>query len=206
MSTAARRVLIVDDEEALLHSLAAALRERGHKVKTALNGFEALEILQDKTCDLVVTDLRMPGLDGSSLITELLDNGHTSRVIVVTGYATLDGAIDCLRRGAFDFLVKPFETSAFLQSVDRALERPGLPEARPAGVDWDCLQKEFDLTRRQATTLRALYTTGESNRELAAHLFLSQDTVKSHLRIAFHKLGISNRAQFFRLINDRLRR
>lgn len=199
----ARSVLIVDDEEVLLEGLAAAVRGRGHSVKTALNGRQALEILEDSPCDLVVTDLKMPVLDGPSLISEILNNGYGARVIVVTGYATLESAIDCLRKGAVDFLVKPFEVEVFLRSVEKALD--GLAPAKPQGgeVDWETLSEEFDLTRRQVATLRALYNSGRSNRDLAEDLCLSLDTVKSHLRTGFHKLGVANRAQFFHRIKNR---
>lgn len=193
MTRPAPRVLIVDDEESLLCNLARAARGCGFGVDTAKNGEEAWDRLRRTVYDVVVTDLRMPRMDGPELLDRIHRDRLGTRVVVITGYATLEAAVDCLRKGAVDFLVKPFEVEVFLDSVTRALERPG--EGAPAGPNWAAVAVEFELTPREGVVLECFYRTGKSNRELAEELCLSPHTVKSHLRAAFLKLGVANRAQ-----------
>ncbi|GAB4265634.1 MAG: response regulator [Deferrisomatales bacterium] len=189
----AHRLLIVDDEEPLLASLSQAAAAFGCHVETAADGEQAWKRLEEGGFDLVVTDLKMPGMDGTELLARLEREGRGTRVVVITGYATLEAAVECLRKGAMDFLVKPFEVDTFLSSVQRALARPA-----PLGTtepDWDALAQHYRLTRRQVAVLRALYRTGKTNSQLAAELQISPHTVKSHLKAAFAKLGVSSRAE-----------
>lgn len=77
-------------------------------VDTAGDGNRARHLLQQRRSDLVVTDLRLPGMDGPELLANTQNPGLGTRVMLITGHATLDAAVDCLRKGAVDFLVKPF--------------------------------------------------------------------------------------------------
>jgi len=191
------RLLIVDDERTLLGNLARPAGARGWLVDTAGDGHEALQFLERKNYDLVVTDLRMPGLAGADLLERIEARGHPVRVLVMTGHATLEAAVDCLRRGAVDFLVKPFDVETFLLSLTRALKRPlpNLPEP-----DWGALAEEHGLTHRETDTLRAFYATGHTNAGLADTLSLSTHTVKSHLKAAFLKMGVRSRAELLRAL------
>lgn len=191
------RVLIVDDERTLLGNLARAVKARGWLVDTAEDGHEALQFLERKTYDLVVTDLRMRGLSGADLMERIEARGHPVRVLVMTGHATLEAAVDCLRKGAVDFLVKPFDVETFLLSLARALKRPlhNVPEP-----DWGSLAEEHGLTHRETDTLRAFHETGHTNAGLADTLSLSTHTVKSHLKAAFLKMGVRSRAELLRAL------
>lgn len=187
------RILIVDDEQSLLESLAEAARGSGYHVDTALDGALAWARLAQGCYDLVATDLRMPELEGQELLRRIDAAGLAVKVLVITGFATLEAAVDCLRKGAVDFLVKPFPVEEFLKSVDRAVDR--LPAAGVKAPDWAVVADRFRLTRRQTEVLAAFYTTGRTNRELAQQLSLSSHTVKSHLKQAFLKVGVATRAQ-----------
>lgn len=200
MAPTSARLLLADDEAPLLESLASAARSRGWSADAARDGQEALEMARQASYDLVVTDLRMPRLEGTELIAALLDAGIGTRVIVVTGYATLEAAVDCLRKGAMDFLIKPFAVEDFLRSAEKALAR-ALPGGRET-YDWDGAQRHFGLTRRQRDVLEAFYATGRSPSELAVDLCLSTHTVRSHLKTAYVKLGVSTRAQLLRALRD----
>lgn len=198
------RILIADDEPELLTSLAAALEDTGRVIDTAADGRQALALIRSSQYDLVVTDLKMPGLDGSTFIARMLEHGAAPAVIVITGYATLEAAIDCLRKGAVDFLVKPFDAETFQRSVKQALQRVSIDRREPVREE-DAPEAEVDLTPRQEAVLNAFCSTGKTNRELARELCLSVDTVKSHLREAFRKLGVKNRAQLAQALQRRSR-
>ncbi len=201
MEKTAPRILIVDDEGPLRSNLSRAARRHGYDAHTASDGNEAWRVLETAAFDLVVTDLRMPGMGGPELLGRIAEGGIPTPVVVITGYASLGAAVDCLRKGAVDFLVKPFEVETFLDSLDKALakRRPG-GWARP---DWEAVAKQYGLTRRQREVLEAFYETGLSNRALAERLCLSAHTVKSHLKAAFSKLGVATRAQVLQRLRNR---
>ena len=197
----APQLLIVDDEEALAESLARAARARGYDVETAREGKEAWSRLCLRRFDVVVTDLRMPGLDGPELMGRIRAERLPARVVVITGFATLDAAVDCLRKGAVDFLVKPFEVETFLKSVEKAVART---ESILAGEpDWEWVAGKYGLTSRQKEVIRAIYATGKTAREVAEELNVSYDTVKSHLKAAYHKMGVSTRTQLLQKLRLR---
>lgn len=196
------QVLIVDDERTLLENLSRAAQSRGFAVDTAADGSEAWQRLSERSYGLVVSDLRMPGMDGAELLQRIADRGEPTRVVVMTGHATLEAAVDCLRKGAVDFLVKPFEVESFLGSLARAMERP---LAHLPAPNWGTLEQECGLTRRETEILRAFYSTGAANRELAENLALSTHTVKSHLKAAFLKLGVRSRAELLRALRFKAR-
>jgi two-component system response regulator FixJ len=170
-------------------------------VDTAGDGSGAWQLIQQRRYDLVVTDLRMPGMDGPELLAHIQDRGVSTRVVVITGHATLDAAVDCLRKGAVDFLVKPFTVETFLDSIRRALDRPG-PAKSNVEPDWESVAGRLGLTRRQVEILAAFYRTGRSNRELAADFSLSPHTIKSHLKSAFHRAGVNSRSQLLRRLRQ----
>ncbi len=194
------RVLVVDDEAMLVENLAAAARDEGYEADAASNGREALELLQKNRYELIVTDLKMPQLDGAALMDRVATMGNPPQIIAITGYASLEAAVDCLRKGASDFLVKPFEVEDFLESVRKVMSRASTPVYREP--DWQEVEERYGLTRRQLEVLNAFYRTGKSNRELADELFLSPHTVKSHLKASFEKIGVSNRAQLLRTLHE----
>jgi len=110
--------------------------------------------------------------------------------------------VECLRKGATDFLVKPFPVEEFLGSLERALNRGAPPgNGSPA---WESVADRYGLTRKETRVLEAFYASGRTNRELAQELSLSPHTVKSHLKAAFVKLGVSSRTQLLQLLRPKV--
>jgi DNA-binding NarL/FixJ family response regulator len=195
-----RRLLIVDDEAMLLSNLKDAANDEGYDADCAADGLVALSLLEKNRYDLVVTDMRMPNVDGLGLMGRLREMTPPPSVIAITGYASLETAVECLRNGAADFLVKPFEVSDFLESVRKVMARSAAPVHRDP--DWDAVEKRYGLTSRQGEVLKAFYRTGKSNRDLADDLFLSPHTVKSHLKASFEKIGVTSRAQLLKALRE----
>ncbi len=141
-------ILVVDDEPAVRLFLAEQLREANYSVATAASGEEALAYLEDKPIDLVLLDLRMPGMDGIQTMAEIRRRPLPPEVIMLTAYATLDVAVAAMRQEGADLLVKPCRAAELLTSVHRALLKRQ-----------DLLQREA-MTRLIADTARQL--TGDS--------------------------------------------
>ena len=116
------RILVVDDEESVRLTTAAILEREGYAVATAGDGRAALAQLARSPFDLVLTDLRMEGMDGSALLAEIRAKHPDTVAIVLTGYATIESSIDALRQGVYDYLVKPCVVEDLKLTVRRALE------------------------------------------------------------------------------------
>jgi len=116
------RILLVDDEPGLLEVCQEGLTDHGYTVLAAHNGEEALEILDREQVDLVISDMRMPRLGGLELLQEMGRRKLGAAVIVLTGYGTIQNAVECLQLGASDYLLKPFEFSLLIQKIEKVLQ------------------------------------------------------------------------------------
>ena len=115
-------ILIVDDERGSRESLRIIL-EPSFNVLVASSGQEALRILDEQTVDLVTLDLHMPGVKGLEVLRSLKDQSPSTAVIIITGFATVDNAVESLRHGVHDFITKPFNVVEVLATIDRALHK-----------------------------------------------------------------------------------
>jgi two-component system response regulator HydG len=115
------RIIVVDDKVALAETLADGLTDRGYDARALSSGREALAELRAGHVDVLVTDLRMPDLDGLALIEAAHEGGSTVPVIVMTAYGAIDSAVESIRRGAFHYLTKPFKLDELVVFVERAL-------------------------------------------------------------------------------------
>ena len=114
-------ILVVDDEEIVRGSLATWLEEDGFQVETAPDGPTALGKLRQRAFSIMLVDLKMPGMDGLQVLTEARQIQPDAAVILMTAYATVDTAVQAMKQGAHDYLVKPFEPEALSQMVDHLI-------------------------------------------------------------------------------------
>jgi CheY-like chemotaxis protein len=117
------KILVVDDQRNMRATTAIVLRSAGHTVDEAEDGAAALQRIQQQTFDVVLTDLRMPTVDGMELLREAQRLAPETQVIVMTAYGTIESAVDAIRQGAYDFLAKPFKEDELLLRVAKALEK-----------------------------------------------------------------------------------
>ncbi len=149
------KILVVDDEETTRFSLADILKLEGCKVRTAADGVAALDLLQKETFDLMLLDLKMPGMDGIEVMRAAVKISPEMQVILLTAHGSLESAIEALRHGAFDYLLKPSSPSQIIRSVGRGLERQA--EAR----------RKRNLIEQLETSLHQLKSSETSSGELA---------------------------------------
>lgn len=130
------RILLVEDEVNMVRTLAKILRRKGHVVEPATHGQEALGHLAETDFDIVITDLKMPVTDGMQLLQEMHTRGYSSSVVVLTGHGTIPSAVEAMKLGAADYLIKPCDPDELLLVVDKLLETR-------------CLQREVKHLRQE---------------------------------------------------------
>ena len=170
------RILVVDDERAMREALHDWLREDGYDVGLAESGEKAVSMAQDRTWDAVLLDLKMPGMDGLETMKRLKEIIPDAEVIVITAYATVDTAVQAMKEGAFDYVVKPFDPDEIELQLRKIMQHKALVienlllrqrlEQRE-GYDEiigesDAMQGIFDLITRVAPTESTVLITGES--------------------------------------------
>src|ERR1700682_89454 len=123
MTDIQKHLLIVEDEAPLRQAIAEQLADRGYQVEQADSGEAAIARLADFAFDIIITDLRLPGLDGSAVVEAAVGRYPDIIAIVVTGYGTVKDAVEAIKRGARDFVSKPFQIDELLHVLDSALEQ-----------------------------------------------------------------------------------
>jgi FixJ family two-component response regulator len=128
------RILVVDDEKAIRDGLQKVLEGEGYEAELSHNGYSAVEKLQTTDFELVITDLKMPGMDGIEVLNTISILQPNVPVIFITGYSTVENAVEVMKIGAFDYLPKPFTPKQILEKVNKALEHRAflLEEHSPA--------------------------------------------------------------------------
>jgi DNA-binding NtrC family response regulator len=124
------RVLLVDDEVDFVEMLSLRLNEVGEKVTPAYSGRESLEILEQKNIDVVILDIRMPGMDGIETLREIKKRFPLVEVMMLTGHGTTETAVEGMKLGAFDYLMKPADFDELLLKLEKARKRKDEQEER----------------------------------------------------------------------------
>ena len=177
-----RQILIVDDEPKMRHVLEIMLRQMGHHTFSAANGLEALNIFAENSIDLVITDLRMPEMDGLALLSALRAQQSEVPVMVITAHGTVETAVQAMKQGAIDYLLRPFDVDVLELAVKRLFG--GMQAAREntflrQEVDrgWDAfigasqpMREVYDQIQQVGPTKASVMITGETGtgKELAA--------------------------------------
>jgi two-component system nitrogen regulation response regulator GlnG len=128
-----KHILIVDDEEAVCWSLERALTRAGHEVTTAASAEQAFAVLARRAADVIVLDVRLPGMDGLTALARLREQADVP-VIVITAFGNLPTAVRAMEGGAFDYLTKPFDLAQALDAISRGLQRRPLPDPEPGAA------------------------------------------------------------------------
>lgn len=130
-------ILVMEDEASVAQGLQMVLTEEGYDVDVAMTGGSALDTFNKKDFDLLVADLRLPDIDGMEVVRRVKENKPQTEVIVITGYSSVDSAVEAMKLGAFEYLPKPFTDDEFKHVVEGALtEKKTVPVEKP-GLDFE---------------------------------------------------------------------
>jgi DNA-binding NtrC family response regulator len=136
------KLLLVDDEVKFLQSIAKRLELKDFDVATASNGKEAIELAENGRFDVAIVDFKMPGMDGDQVLKKLKENHKHLEIIMLTGHATIDSAVECTKLGAFKYLEKPYDFDKLVGVIREAYE------AR--------LKKKFESNQKRIEEIRKL--------------------------------------------------
>ena len=201
-----KRLLVVDDEPNLLRAVAACLKSEGYEVNTARSGREALMQLAEAVPDLLVSDIRMPGMDGYQLARQLRGSPRTALVPIVflTAKDETTDRIEGFRAGVDAYLTKPFEPEELIAVVDGILSRVERTHSHIARLVDSTISQDEPVTFQDEQLTEAedrvalAVSRGLSNKEIAAELEISVRTVENHISHILDKKGFSNRVEIAR--------
>ena len=205
-----KRLLIVDDDPNLLLAVSETLRAEGYSVDTARRGADALVSIAEKLPDLIVSDIRMPGMDGYQLVRKIRSNART-RLIPIVFLTAKDETTDRIagfRTGADAYLTKPFEPEELVAVVASILDRVQRTHSDLARLfgsnepEEPEFQRDEELTDAEWRVAEAV-ARGLSNKEIASELNLSLRTVEGHISRILDKKNLSNRVELALHIAER---
>src|SRR6201984_649452 len=192
-----RHVFVVDDDESVRTSLATLLESDGYSVESFASAAEFLTRAPNVGPACLVLDVRLPGLDGLALQRQLAERGRLEQIVFITGYGDIPMGIQAMKRGAIDFLPKPFDDEALLSAVGQALARSA--ETRRRRDELAQIRARISaLTPREFEVFR-LVIAGLLNKQIAAELGAALRTIKTHRGRVMHKLGVTSVAELVQL-------
>ena len=152
-----QQALIVDDEAVIRKGISRALRSRGLATETAESGRKALELMREHPFDIVLLDIRMPDMDGIALLKQIRSRYPDTNVIMITGYPAIDSAVDCIKLGAMDYLVKPFQLSDLEKCLENIVPMGPTDPATPVSTAGLKIDSEKDLIVGQSRPMKSIF-------------------------------------------------
>ncbi len=196
-----KTVLLVEDEKIIRDTISDDLIKEGYAVTTAENGEDGFKKYQAQPCDVVITDLIMEGMGGIEFSKKLKNLDPDTPIMVLTGYPSIDTAIEALRLGAFDYILKPCERKELTLKVANCFSSLKQGQNRMANSKSKILIQGAGLTPREKEVCN-LIRKGYENKEISSRLFICLNTTKNHIKRIYKKLDIKSRAQLVALLNQ----
>ena len=189
-------ILLIDDEKILLEAVSDDLKESGYEVTTAESGEEGLKSFELIRHDLVIIDLKMESMDGLEVSRKIKELNSETPVMILTGYGSMETAIEALRLDLDDYVLKPVNRDDLFEKINQCLGKKN--NSHTTGPKPTFAQKlkldEAGLTRREKEVVQ-LAAKGYNDDEISKMLAISAFTVKFHLKRIFKKLGIHKRVE-----------
>lgn len=184
-----KSILLIDDEEIIRKTLDRDLKEAGYVVCTEPSGEDGVNCFQRKLHDLVIVDLIMEGMGGLDTIKEIQKIRPDSKTIILTGYGTRESAIEALRIGVSDYLIKPFDRMELLEKVYELLNPNSKLESESSLGIVSSKLSVYNLTPREEEICKLLLA-GQSREDISSTINISKNTVDTHVKNLYRKLNV----------------
>jgi two-component system response regulator FixJ len=191
-------VALVDDDDAVRNSTAGLLRHAGQLVESYTSGAEFLASDLPKNLGCILLDMRMPGMDGLSVMRALNERGVNYPILVLTGHGDVPMAVEAMRLGAFDFLEKPYPPKELIEAIGRAVNARRATAEGPGQINQAAARKVAALSDRERLVLQGILK-GQPNKIIAWEAGLSVRTVETYRAQLLVKLGVRGTAQAVKL-------
>jgi DNA-binding NtrC family response regulator len=191
MTKLAVQILVVDDEAAQRNIIADILIDAGYQVHTAANGDQALRSMHENRFQVVLTDLKMPGKDGLELLNQIMLENYPLQVIIMTAFGTIPSAVNAIKRGAYDYLTKPFNKEDLLRVVGRAVDKARLVQENLRLKEEVTARYHYHNLIGKSSVMRAIYQLIERIKDIDATVLISgaSGTGKELVARAIHFSG-----------------
>ena len=192
------RVFVVDDDQGVRDALELLMESVGLPVSTYESAQAFLDAFDPNLPGCIVLDVRMPGMSGMDLQTRLATENPHPPVIMITGHGDVSMAVRAVQAGAVNFIEKPFNDQALLDSVHRAIEQDAMQRGEASRLS-ELVQRYESLTAREKEVLK-LVASGQRNKVIAAELYVTQSTVEAHRAKVMEKMGAHSLSDLMRMV------
>jgi DNA-binding NtrC family response regulator len=168
-------ILVADDEQITLNNIVESLREEGYDVTAARDGLEALAWIEKKNFDVLITDIKMPGLTGLELLSAVKDRSPETEVIVITGFGSIGSAVEAMKTGSYDYITKPFDLDELALKVKKVSEQKNLRKENIALKTFYGMNREVPIIAR-SDSMKKVLSIVEGMREAECNVLLTGES------------------------------
>lgn len=191
-------VFVVDDDATLRDMIRMMAESDGYGVRDFIDSTSFLDAFDAEQPGCLVLDIRMPGMSGLALQDELIKRKALIPIIFITGHGDVEMAVECIQKGALDFLEKPFREAKLLEKIEQAILSD--QQSREELAEKSLVQQRLESLTAREKEIMHLVAQGCANKVIAIDLGIAQGTVEIHRSRVMHKLGVRSVAQLMRLL------
>jgi len=169
------KVLIAEDEEITVKHLTNALKAEGCLVTSTMNGLDALQKIEAGSFDLLIADIKMPGMTGIELLARVKEKSPETDVVIITGFGSIGSAVEAMKKGAIEYITKPFDLDEFTLKVNKIRDRKGLLKQNIALKTYLGMEKKVSITPR-SKSMKDILETIEGIKDSESNIFLTGET------------------------------
>ncbi|MCX5716770.1 MAG: response regulator, partial [Nitrospirae bacterium] len=150
------KILVAEDEEITLNNIVETLQEEGYKIASSRNGADALQMIEKDHFDVLITDIKMPGISGIELLDKVREHHPETEVIIITGFGSISSAVEAMKKGAVDYITKPFDLDELLLKVGKIFQQRSLKKENIALRTFVGMDKKISIIAKSEGMRRIL--------------------------------------------------